>query len=78
MIEAKKGHNVMCYIEALQCLMEAAPDVPEAQRDLDWINKTEAENKAETARLENELKGYTNNLIKESIRVCHAMVIHKS
>lgn len=29
----------------------------------------EAANKAETARLEAELKGYKNNLIKESIRV---------
>ncbi|KAG6033953.1 hypothetical protein E4U19_006066 [Claviceps sp. Clav32 group G5] len=68
-IEAKKGHDVLCYLEALECLKEAAPDVPEAQRDSDWVHKTEAENKAETTRLENELKGYTNNLIKESIRM---------
>lgn len=46
-----------------------APNEPEAQRDDAWIEKTEVENKAKTARLEGELKGYRNNLIKESIRV---------
>jgi hypothetical protein len=46
-----------------------APEEPEAQRDDAWIDRIETANKAETARLEGELKGYRNNLIKESIRV---------
>lgn len=38
------------------------------------MEKKDKQNKAETTRLEHELKGYKNNLIKESIRVsfpCH-------
>jgi len=34
-----------------------------------WAAQQEKKNATETARLENELKGYKNNLIKESIRV---------
>lgn len=68
-IEAKGGSDVSRYREAWECLRQVAPDDPDAQRDDAWIEKTEMENKAETARLENELKGYRNNLIKESIRV---------
>ncbi|KAG5930125.1 hypothetical protein E4U42_002861 [Claviceps africana] len=68
-IEAKAGSDVACYSEAWECLSQVAPDDPEAQKDDAWIEKTEAENKAETIRLENELKGYKNNLIKESIRM---------
>jgi 26S proteasome subunit RPN7 len=34
------------------------------------MDMTEKQNQAETQRLEAELKGYKNNLIKESIRVC--------
>jgi COP9 signalosome complex subunit 1 len=46
----------------------------EVQADSAWIEKKDKQNKAETTRLEHELKGYKNNLIKESIRVsfaCH-------
>ncbi|KAG6005756.1 hypothetical protein E4U21_007707 [Claviceps maximensis] len=68
-IEAKRGNDVSCYREAWDCLRQVAPDDPEAQQDHAWIEKTETENKAETTRLENELKGYKNNLIKESIRM---------
>ena len=42
------------------------------QTDLAWMEKKEKQNKAETTRLEHELKGYKNNLIKESIRVSSA------
>jgi hypothetical protein len=46
----------------------------EFQADPAWMEKKDKQNKAETTRLEHELKGYKNNLIKESIRVsfpCH-------
>lgn len=67
--EAKKGKDVSRFIEAVDCIRIAAPDEPEAQGDDAWINKTEVANRTETARLEAELKGYRNNLIKESIRM---------
>lgn len=73
--EAKKGSDVYRYKQAWDRLRQVSPNEPEAQRDESWIEKTEWANKAETARLETELKGYRNNLIKESIRVwshhCH-------
>jgi len=36
---------------------------------VNWVEGKKRENKREVERLENELKGYKNNLIKESIRV---------
>lgn len=67
--EAKSSSDVSRYIEAWDHIRLAAPNEPEAQKDDAWIEKTERANKAETTRLETELKGYKNNLIKESIRV---------
>ncbi|KAK7402633.1 hypothetical protein QQX98_011613 [Neonectria punicea] len=67
--EAKAGSDVSRYREAWDCLRVAAPGEPEAQRDDSWIESTERKNRLETARLEGELKGYKNNLIKESIRM---------
>jgi COP9 signalosome complex subunit 1 len=67
--EAKKGSDVTRYKDAWDCIRFAAPNDPEAQRDEAWIEAIEKANKAETSRLESELKGYKNNLIKESIRV---------
>jgi COP9 signalosome complex subunit 1 len=46
-----------------------APDDPDARLDMNWMETTAKQVKAETDRLEFELKGYKNNLIKESIRV---------
>jgi len=46
-----------------------APSDPITIKDQDWIESTSRQVRAETTRLENELKGYKNNLIKESIRV---------
>ncbi|KAM4062195.1 26S proteasome subunit RPN7 domain-containing protein [Hirsutella rhossiliensis] len=68
-LEAKQGLDVARYKDAWDCIRQAAPQEPEAQRDDAWIDRTEAANKAETSRLEAELKGYKNNLIKESIRM---------
>lgn len=47
-----------------------APGEPEAELDKEWIERTDEANKNETARLETELRGYKNNLVKESVRVC--------
>jgi hypothetical protein len=68
--EAKKGKDIKRYLEAQNHLETIGPQEPEAIRDKAWIEKTEKQNQAETQRLEAELKGYKNNLIKESIRVC--------
>ncbi|GFP58939.1 hypothetical protein ACSS6W_008293 [Trichoderma asperelloides] len=67
--EAKSGSDITRYNDACALLRAAAPDDPDAQRDDAWIENTEIANRNETARLETELKGYRNNLIKESIRM---------
>jgi COP9 signalosome complex subunit 1 len=45
------------------------PGDPDGVIDRSWVERKEKQNKAESSRLEAELKGYKNNLIKESIRV---------
>ncbi|KAI9731477.1 MAG: hypothetical protein M1834_004597 [Cirrosporium novae-zelandiae] len=69
--EAKKGKNVDDYDYAVNALRDASPDDPDAIIDTTWRLKTMKHVNAETERLENELKGYKNNLIKESIRMGH-------
>jgi hypothetical protein len=68
-VEAKKGRNVAHYNAAQVAYNHVAPDEPEAQHDDQWVTNMEKQNKVDGARLEAELKGYKNNLIKESIRV---------
>ncbi len=53
----------------MDSLHQIVPDDPDATPDLGWIDRTIKQVKTETDRLEQELKGYKNNLIKESIRV---------
>lgn len=53
----------------MEILRQIAPEDPDAADDLGWIDKMTKQVKVETDRLEQELKGYKNNLIKESIRV---------
>ncbi|KAL2139600.1 hypothetical protein VTI28DRAFT_4941 [Corynascus sepedonium] len=67
--EAKRGKDTHRYREAVECLRVAAPSEPEATYDQAWLEAQEAANKVETNRLLAELKGYKNNLIKESIRM---------
>lgn len=69
--EAKKGKDVHRYREVWNCLRVAAPADPDARYDKEWVEKTKSANAVETKRLERELKGYKNNLVKESIRMCH-------
>ncbi|KAI1448244.1 26S proteasome subunit RPN7-domain-containing protein [Annulohypoxylon stygium] len=70
-IEAKRGKDIQRYRDAWECIRAAAPEEPEARWDDAWVTKTDRANKAETLRMETELKGYKNNLIKESIRIGH-------
>lgn len=68
-IEAKNGKNRDKYLMSQQLLAIIAPEEREALYDQEWMDTTTARNKAETAKLESELKQYKNNLVKESIRV---------
>lgn len=67
--EAKQGVDVQRYEAAVTALQEVTPNDPDARPDIAWIEKTARQAKAQTDLLELELKGYKNNLIKESIRV---------
>ncbi|KAI0123864.1 26S proteasome subunit RPN7 [Xylariales sp. AK1849] len=70
-VEAKNGKDVARYRDAWECIRIAAPNEPEATFDQAWADRTNKTNAAETRRLEAELKGYKNNLVKESIRIGH-------
>ncbi|CRK26724.1 hypothetical protein BN1708_014657 [Verticillium longisporum] len=67
--EAKSGRDVERYREIWECIRIAAPAEPEAVFDQAWADKTTMENRQQTHHLETQLKGYKNNLIKESIRI---------
>ena len=69
--EAKQGTDVQRYENAVSYLREIAPNDLDATPDLEWIGRTRKQVKGATDKMELELKGYKNNLIKESIRVCH-------
>ncbi|MCJ1243103.1 hypothetical protein MMC30_000300 [Trapelia coarctata] len=66
---AKRGKDVELYKTVSAALFQIVPDDPDATQDSAWITKTASEVNKETSRLELELKGYRNNLIKESIRM---------
>ena len=70
--EAQSGKNVQRYIDLVQDLYALNPSDPRAQVDQEWVESKSRQISLETDRLENELKGYKNNLIKESIRVGHS------
>ena len=67
--EAKKSHDPGRYREAASYLSLAAPDEAEELFSKSWLERIDAENTAETMRLEREMKVYKNNLVKESIRM---------
>lgn len=69
--EAKSGKDIERYTQAVEHLRMACPTDQDAVLDRDWMERTEQANRAETARLDAELRGYKNNLIKESIRMGH-------
>jgi COP9 signalosome complex subunit 1 len=68
-IEAKLGREWERYNQAAQALGTIAPQEPEAVLDHTWSAALTKRNKHDTEQLEAQLKGYKNNLIKESTRV---------
>lgn len=67
--EAKKGYDINNYNEAIALLSSISGKDAKDLTDVNWLSEREKKNAAETKRLENELKQYKNNLIRESIRV---------
>ncbi|KAL5336743.1 CSN complex subunit 1 [Aspergillus crustosus] len=67
--EAKSGKDVSRYLHAVQALADVAPHEAEATVDREWSDRLTKVVRSETDRLEHELRGYKNNLIKESIRM---------
>ncbi|CAG8144695.1 unnamed protein product [Penicillium salamii] len=67
--EAKASKDIIKYEKAVRALSEVAPSDPEATLNSAWVQETQRSVNAQTERLEGELKGYKNNLIKESIRM---------
>lgn len=67
--EAKSGKDVSQYDKAVRALSEVAPNEPDASLDAAWVHNVQRQVQAQSERLEQELRGYKNNLIKESIRV---------
>lgn len=68
--EAKSGNDIERYEAAVNALsQQLKPGDPDGAIDLAWMENKDKQNRTESARLEAELKGYKNNLIKESIRV---------
>ncbi|KAJ5232641.1 COP9 signalosome subunit 1 (CsnA) [Penicillium chermesinum] len=68
-VEAKNGKDIKNYERAVRALAEVAPKEPEASLDTVWAQNLQRNISAQTERLEHELRGYKNNLIKESIRM---------
>lgn len=73
--EAKKGSDVQFFYDALG-LLQQLPSLKglEQLADSSWAKEQGKKNASDTHKLENELKGYKNNLIKESIRVSNSSV----
>ncbi|KAJ9643495.1 hypothetical protein H2199_004174 [Coniosporium tulheliwenetii] len=67
--EAKQGKDTDIYMSIVGCLQQIVPEDPLSMPDLGWVEQRMKQIKAETDRLEHELKQYKNNLIKESIRM---------
>lgn len=59
-------------------MREIVPSQAKVLQDPSWVDRTNKQIKAESDRLEMELKGYKNNLIKESIRVWHGILQSES
>jgi COP9 signalosome complex subunit 1 len=53
----------------VRALSEVAPKEEDASLDTAWVHNVQRQVQAQSERLEQELRGYKNNLIKESIRV---------
>ncbi|MCJ1307834.1 hypothetical protein MMC25_001482 [Agyrium rufum] len=68
---AKRANDVVRYKKCIAALAKLSPNDPDAVEDESWEESVAKQTRVETDRLEVELKGYKNNLIKESIRMGH-------
>lgn len=66
--KAKAGKDVQLY-NRLTELAGQLHFADLATVDVDWASRQDEENRREHSRLESELRGYKNNLIRESIRM---------
>lgn len=66
---SKNSKDTQQYVDLVQLLQSIKPDDEMATVDTAWVEKANKLNEHETERLEHELRGYKNNLIKESIRM---------
>lgn len=66
---SKNAKDPALYLSLASLLRNIDPNDSLASPDLDWVDKANKMNEQEADRLEHELRGYKNNLIKESIRV---------
>ena len=71
--QVKTGRDVSLYQAILGQLAIATEQDQEIDRA--WIDKTTAQNAADKDKLETELKMYTGNMIKESVRVSPFLVL---
>lgn len=71
--EAKQGKDVNFYTLLTDRLHSVAPEDPLGIPDVQWCERKAKEVKVELESLEQQLKQYKNNLIKESIRVSHLL-----
>lgn len=63
------GPDINHYNDAIALIKSINDKDAKDPTDPAWLAQREKQNAAETKRLENELKQYKNNLIRESIRV---------
>lgn len=75
--EAKLGRQWDRYNDAVKALSTIAPADPESVLDHAWAAALAKRNKHDTDQLEAQLKGYKNNLIKESTRVGNDQITTK-
>ena len=72
----KNGRDVSLYQAILGQLATAdGQDSANAEFDRAWMEKTTAQNAADKDKLETELKMYTANMIKESVRVSSCLIL---
>ncbi|KAL0264633.1 hypothetical protein SLS55_000583 [Diplodia seriata] len=69
--EAKQGKDVNFYTLVTDKLHQIDPNDPLGVPDVQWCERKTKEVKSELESLEQQLKQYKNNLIKESIRMGH-------
>jgi COP9 signalosome complex subunit 1 len=67
---AKEGRDTNLYQSVLAMYNSVSgPQYPALPLDQDWLDRTVAKNQQDKEKLEVELKMYTGNMIKESVRV---------